>query len=64
MNYLVAIVLLFTIPGTFATIRRRQADADTIIPYKSAFQQLKAAGGGGGMGVVMGMKVSPMIIGG
>ena len=64
MNYLVAIVLLITIPGTFASIRRGQADANTITPYESALRQLKAAGGVGGMGVVMGMKVSSVVFGG
>ena len=64
MNYLVAIVLLFTIPGTFANIRGGQADADTSVLHEKALRQLKGAGGVGGMGVVMGMKVSSTIIGG
>ena len=63
MNYLVAIVLLFTILGTFANICRGQEDADTSIPYENALRQLKTGGGGGGMGVVKGMKVSSIVIG-
>ena len=61
MNLLFAIVLLFAFPGTSATIRGGQVDAETSSLYEKAQRQLKAGDGGGmgGMGGgVMGMKVS------
>ena len=59
MNFLVAIVLLFTFPGTFAAIRGGQADGDTSDLYKRSHRQLSGtvvSSGGGGSG--SGMNVS------